>query len=67
LVKFIKQSLNGDLPYYFESEKQKKIKFSKKVVGEDFTKRVFESNKDALVLIYHPNKEKNRGLKEKFD
>lgn len=37
------------------------------MVGEDFEKRVFDSKKDALVLIYHPLEEKNRGLKDKFE
>jgi len=36
-------------------------------VGEEFEKRVIETKRDALVLIFHPNPEKNRGLKEKFE
>jgi hypothetical protein len=36
-------------------------------VGEDFEKRVIDSDRDALVLVYHPISEKNRGLKQKFE
>jgi len=38
-----------------------------KVVGEDFEKKVLKSKQDTLLLIYHPEKSKNRGLKEKLD
>jgi hypothetical protein len=37
------------------------------VVGEDFEKKVLKSKQDTLLLIYHPEKSKNRGLKEKLD
>ena len=59
--------MNGERPLYWESEKPKVDKYSQKVVGEDFEKVVIDSEKDALVLIYHPLSEKNRGLKEKFE
>ena len=67
LTAFVDQVLNGERPLYWESEKEKKEKFSQKLVGEDFEKRVIDSDKDALVLIYHPITEKNRGLKQKFE
>lgn len=60
--KFVRESLNGSLPLYWETEKIPKKKYSLKVVGEDFDKRIFENKKDSLVLIYHPIKEKNRGI-----
>jgi hypothetical protein len=60
--------MSGELPLYFKSDKDKwSQKHSIKIVGEDFEKRVIETKKDALVFIYHPLKEKNRGLKEKFE
>lgn len=37
------------------------------MVGEDFEKVVIDSDKDVLVLAYHPVSEKNRGLKQKFE
>lgn len=37
------------------------------MVGQDFEKRVIDSDKDAIVLVYHPLSEKNRGLKQKFE
>jgi thioredoxin-like negative regulator of GroEL len=36
-------------------------------VGDDFERRVFDSKKEALVLVYHPHSEKNRELKSKFE
>lgn len=44
-----------------------KQKYTKKIVGEDFDKRIMESKKDALVLVYHPVKEKNRDLVDKYE
>ena len=64
---FVDQVINGERPLYWESEKEKKEKFSQKLVGEDFEKRVIDSDRDALVLVYHPISEKNRGLKHKFE
>ena len=37
------------------------------MIGQTFEKLVFDGRRDALVLVYHPVKEKNRKLKEKFD
>ena len=38
-----------------------------KIVGQTFEKLVYDGERDALVLVYHPLKEKNRGLKKKFE
>ena len=38
-----------------------------KIVGQTFEKLVYDGKRDALVLVYHPHKEKNRGLKKKFE
>jgi len=55
------------VPLYWETEKVPKKKYTQKVVGEDFEKRVLESKKDVVLLITHPVKEKNRGLLEHFE
>ena len=67
LTAFVNEVLNGERPLYWESEKSKIQKFSEKIVGEDFEKRVIDQDRDSLVLIYHPVNEKNRGLKQKFE
>ena len=36
-------------------------------MGADFEQRVFNSSRDAIMLIYHPLSQKNRGLKQRFD
>jgi len=54
LTAFVNEVLNNERPLYWESEKEKKEKFSEKLVGEDFEKRVIDSDQDALLLIYHP-------------
>lgn len=38
-----------------------------KVVGDSFKARVYDTKRDALVLVFHPIRHKNRGLKEKFE
>lgn len=67
ILKFVNETLNGEIPYFFETENPKKPKFSSKLCGEDIEKRVFDSSRDSLVLIYHPLEHKNRGLKDKFE
>lgn len=67
LVEFVKSSINGEVKYYWDSQNIPKTKYAQKVVGEDFDKRIMQGNKDALVLVYHPVKEKNRELIEKFE
>lgn len=42
LTAFVDQVINGERPLYWESEKGKKQKFSQKLVGEDFEKRVID-------------------------
>ena len=54
-------------PLFFESEKIPTLKYSEKVVGEDFRKRVLESDEDCLVFLQHPNKEKNGKYNEIFE
>lgn len=44
-----------------------KERFSQKVVGEDFEKRLLDSKKDAILLIQHPIKEKNSQLVEQYE
>ncbi|CDW86371.1 UNKNOWN [Stylonychia lemnae] len=67
LVDFVKQSVNGELKCYWDTENVPKTKYAQKIVGEDFDKRVMQGNKDAVVLVYHPIKEKNRELVDKFE
>ena len=55
------------IPCSYMSEKDKVWKKSTKVVGTTFKKLVLDCNRDALVLIYHPQKDKNRGLKQKLE
>ena len=49
------------------SENPKTKRDSVKVVGESFKARIYDTKRDALVLVYHPIAHKNRGLKEKLD
>jgi len=67
LLHFVRESMHGKRPYFWLSERPKKAKFSHKAVGDSFKARVFDTKRDALVLVYHPIAHKNRGLKEKFD
>ena len=67
LLSFVKESLNGQRPYFWPSENPKKPKSSVKVVGDSFKARVFDTKRDALVLIYHPIAHKNRGLKQLYE
>ena len=67
LAQFINEVLNGERSLYWESLRVKPTKFSERVVGEDFEKKVIESDKDVLLLVHHPLNHKNRGLKERFN
>ena len=67
LVDFVKSAVLGQLPLYWETEKVPKKKYTQKVVGEDFEKRVLESKKDVLLLVTHPIKDKNRDLLERYE
>ena len=67
LITFVKESLSGTRPYFWLSENPKKDKSSTKVVGDSFKAHVFDTKRDALVLVYHPIAHKNRGLKDKFE
>ena len=67
LAEWVKAAVLGQLPVYWESERAPKAKYSQKVVGEDFEKRVLESPKDALLLVSHPVKAKNGRLPERFE
>ena len=40
LVDFVKSAVLGQLPLYWETDKVPKKKYSQKVTGEDFEKRV---------------------------
>ncbi len=62
IVNFVKASVNGENKVYWDTTPIPKTKYSQKIVGEDFDKRILESKRDALVLVYHPIKEKNREL-----
>lgn len=67
LDSFVEQVLNGEGKLWWPSLVDRKPKHSVKIVGTDFENRVFNTNRDALVLFYHPLKDKNRGLKEKYE
>ena len=64
---FVKEAVLQQLKPYWETEKTPKVKHSLKVTGEDLEKRILDSKKDALLLILHPTKEKNRHLPEWFE
>lgn len=67
LLDFVDEARSGSRPAFYEQMRTIPEKYSVKIAGKDFEKRVFESKKDALVLIYHPEPEKNRGIKQKFE
>ena len=67
LSKFIQESQSGTRPPTWLSEKEKEKKYSMKIVGQTFEKLVYDGKRDALVLVYHPLKAKNRGIKKKFE
>jgi len=67
LVGFVKASINNELKYYWDSTPIPKEKYSQKIVGEDFDKRILESKRDSLVLVYHPIKDKNRHIIDKYE
>jgi len=67
LINFVNDSISGKQPYFWMSENPKKEKSSVKIVGDSFKARVFDTKRDALVLIYHPISHKNRGLKGIFE
>ena len=67
LLRFVNESLAGERPDHWLSEKPKKEKSSTKVVGDSLKAHVFDTKRDALMLIYHPVAHKNRGLKERFE
>ena len=67
LLDFTTDAFHNKLPLAWLGEKEKQKKYSTKVIGQTFEKLVFDGRRDALVLVYHPVKEKNRKLKEKFD
>ena len=67
LTQFVKSSTIGELPLYWESAKVPRSYYSQKIVGEDFDRRVLDSKKDAFILVYHPSKEKNRGIISSFE
>lgn len=60
MVQFVKATVNGETPLYWETEKTPKVHHTLKIVGEDFEKRVLDSKTDCLILVTHPVKEKNR-------
>jgi hypothetical protein len=63
----VSEVLNGEKLLFWDTMKPKPTKYSKKVVGLEFEKRVIDSDQDVLLLIYHPLSQKNRGLKQKFE
>ena len=58
LAKFIKNAREGLHPLFFESEKIPRKRYSEKLVGEDFVKRVIEQDENWLVYFQHPVKGK---------
>lgn len=67
LDNFVAEVLNGQRKEYWTSTPDCHDRASVKVVGDDFEKQVIDRDVDTLMLIYHPQRDKNRGLKEKFD
>lgn len=67
LVQFVEEAIRGERKLFHSSLPDKAEKFSTKIVGLDFEKRVFGSDQDTLLLVYHPLSQKNRGLKQKLE
>lgn len=67
LLSFVDEAIRGERQLFHSSLPDKTEKYSTKVVGLDFEKRVFDSDKDTLLLVYHPLSHKNRGLKQKLE
>jgi len=59
---FVKAAVVESVPLYWETAKAPKVKYSKKVVGEDFEKKVLDAKRDTLVLVKHADDAKNRNL-----
>ena len=62
--------MKGDLKVKFDSAKiDKEFKYAKKLVGSDFDHQIFHRNKtqNNLVLITHPEQEKNYGISSTFE
>ena len=66
LLGFLEESLDEKRPVYFTRSDPKAKRYAERVTGETFEKQILDGKRDALMLIFHPNPEKNRGLKEKF-
>lgn len=64
---FVKAAVVDQLPLYWETEKMPKTKYSWKLVGEDFEKKILDAKRDTLVLIKHPDEAKNRKLAAEFE
>lgn len=64
---FVKSAVLGQLPIYWETTLVPKEKYSQKIVGEDFEKIIFETQKDTLLFINHPTQEKNRKLLDFYE
>jgi len=67
LIKFVNESLSGERPHHWLSENHMKEKKSVKVVGDSLKAHIYDTKRDALLLVYHPIAHKNRGLKERFE
>jgi len=64
---FVKAAVSDQLPLYWETSKVSKSKYSRKLVGEDFEKKVFDAKRDTLLFIKHPDESKNRNLSSQFE
>ncbi len=67
IVDYINMVLLGEEDLFWESECLPKRKYSEKIVGEDFQKKVLESKNDVAVFVAHPLKRKNRKLAEVWE
>lgn len=67
ITKFIEAAQKNKLKYYFESEPIPEETYSKRVVGEDFKKRVLQSDHDCVVYLEHPNDDENRDYGDKYE
>jgi hypothetical protein len=67
LLKFVSEATTATRPLHSSSTELPLKRFSERIYGTTFDKQVLDGKRDALIMIEHPIKEKNRGLMEKFE
>jgi hypothetical protein len=67
ITTFIEAARDGKLKPYFESEDIPEETFAERVVGEDFKKKILQSDHDCVVFLEHPTEKENLGYHTKFE